>query len=184
MPGIAAYMPRLTAAVATLTVLYCGIVMVLATPLLRLTYGEQFTGAAIITQLVAAYYVIAAVGSGFGVALKAAGRMRQLWALRAASAVVSITGMVVLVNLFGVIGAGLAGIAACTTYIVGVTVTYRRLRKQMFAAASDSEHRSSPRVQGSVLHGCHQVDVRPAHHLPKGNRAGQAVGDEGAGGGV
>ncbi|MDQ4102496.1 MAG: hypothetical protein M3186_01810 [Actinomycetota bacterium] len=172
MPGIAAYMPRLTTAVVSLTVLYCGGMAILAVPLLRFAYGEQFIGAAVITQLVAAQYVIAAFGSGFGVALKAAGQMKQLWALRATIAVVSITGMIVFVNLFGPIGAGLAGIATATTNIVGVTVTYRRLRKQMLAA-SDSE--PPPREQAHALPGWQHAGVRPAHHLPKDDRAGPAV---------
>jgi O-antigen/teichoic acid export membrane protein len=139
IPGFAAYTTRLTSAVVALTVLYCGIVAVFAVPILRLTYGEKFTGGAVITQLTGADYVIMAFGFGFGVAMKAAGQMRQLWVMRAVSAAVAITGVIVLVNSFGLTGAGFAAVAAGAAYTGGVTVAYRRLRKRMSAAPSDSE---------------------------------------------
>ncbi len=143
MPGLAAYTLRLTAAVVALTALYCGIAAILAVPMLRLTYGEKFTGAAVITQLVAVDYIISAVGFGFGVALKAAGQMRQLWALRAASAIVSLTGIIVLTNSFGLTGAGLAAVVAGAAYTVGVAVAYRRLRLRpaVYFPAGGRHHR-------------------------------------------
>lgn len=183
MPGLAAYTPWLTAAVVALTALYCGIVAFLAVPLLRLTYGENFTGAAIITQLVAAYYIIVAIGFGFGVALKAAGQMRQLWAMRAVSAVVSITGLIVLANLFGLTGAGLAAVAPGAVHTVGVTVAYRRLRKRMLVGASGTVPTSATRVSSMLspdgIAGCSAAD-----YLPEGDRAGPAVrtGSESANG--
>ena len=92
MRGLADYTPRLTGAVLAVTVLYCGGVAVFAEPILRLTYGEEFAGAAVVTYLVAGQYVLMAIGFGCGVAMKAADQMRQLWTMRAFSAVVSISG--------------------------------------------------------------------------------------------
>ncbi len=139
IPGFAAYTTRLTSAVVALTVLYCGIMAIFAVPILRLTYGEKFTGGAVITQLTGADYVITAFGFGFGVAMKAAGQMGKLWVTRAVSAAVAITGVIVLANSFGLTGAGFAAVAAGAAYTGGVTVAYRRLRKRMSAATSDSE---------------------------------------------
>ncbi len=99
---------------------------ILAEPTLRLAYGE-FTGAPVITQLVAAQYVRYAIGFGCGVALKAAGQMRQLWVMRTAGAADSITGLIVLARSLGLIGAGLASGGADT---VGIMVAFRRMRRR------------------------------------------------------
>lgn len=167
MPGLAAYTPRLTAAVAVLTILYCGAVAILAEPLLRLTYGEEFTGATIITQLVAAQYVLLALGFGVGVAVKAAGQMRQLWAMRAASAAVSIVGVIVLANAFGFTGAGLASIVAGGAYTLGVAVAYRRMRT--------AAPRSSTPVAGLAPRGVHER--HPAVPDPPGQTIRRFDGD-------
>jgi O-antigen/teichoic acid export membrane protein len=150
IPGLAAYTLRLTATVVALTALYCGIVAIWAVPILRLTYGDNFTDAAVITRLVAADYLITAVGFGCGVALKAAGQMRHLWAMRAASAAVSITGVIVLANLFGLTGAGLAAVATGAAFTVGITVAYQRLRRGILAAASGTAAMCSEEGNTSV----------------------------------
>ncbi|MGH3822601.1 MAG: hypothetical protein ACRDRA_07140 [Pseudonocardiaceae bacterium] len=129
IPGLAAYAPRLTAAVVTVTVLYCGLVAVFAEPVLRLTYGAEFTGAVTVTRLIAGQYVLLALSFGFGQAVKAAGRMRQLWATRAVSAAVSITAVIVLAQAFGLIGAGVASVTAGGAYSLGVAIAYRRMRR-------------------------------------------------------
>jgi O-antigen/teichoic acid export membrane protein len=144
MPGLAAYTPRLTAAVVVLTVAYCGAVAVLAVPVLRFTYGESFTDAAVVTQLVAIEYIIVAVGFGYGVALKAADQMRFLWLVRTATAIVSISAMIVLVNSFGLIGGGLAGIVSSATYVVAVAIGYHRMRRCPSPDATAIRKTSSP----------------------------------------
>lgn len=148
MRGLAAYTPRLTAVVVAVTVLYCGVVAVLAVPVLRLVYGEQFTGAGVITQLVAAAYILIAVGFGYGVAMKAAGQMRRLWALRAVSAAVSITGVIVLASAFGLTGAGLATVSAGVTYTVGLIITYRQMcRRALIGQADEGRSARCARVR-------------------------------------
>lgn len=139
MPGLHAYARLLTASVVALTVGYCGAVAVLANPVLQLTYGAAFTGAAVITQLVAIDYMIAAIGFGFGVALKAAGQVRRLWAIRAASAVVSIAAVTVLAKSFGLTGAGWAAVVTSLAYTAGVIAGYRRMRKHPPAGVSACE---------------------------------------------
>jgi len=127
MSGLATYIPRLTAAVLTVTTVYCGMVAILAAPILRLVYGEQFAGAVIIVRLVAVQTVIGAAVAGCFLALKAADRLEQLWLIRTATAVVAITSALVLATSFGLTGAGLASVLNTVTYMVGVTVAYRRL---------------------------------------------------------
>jgi len=138
MRGLAAYTPRLTAAVVMLTIVYCGAVAVLAVPVLRLTYGGSFSDAAVITQLVAIDYTIAAIGFGYGVALKAAGQMRRLWLIRAASAAVSITSVIVLVNSFGLIGAGWASVVTSGVYTACVAIAYRRMCRRHSPGATEA----------------------------------------------
>lgn len=130
MPGLMSYTSRLSLTVLGLTSAYCGLVAVLAEPMLQLVYGANFTGAAAITELVAAQYVLFAIGFGCGVALKAAGHMRQLWTMRMISAVVSITGVIVFASSFGLIGAGLASVVTGGTYTLGIVVAFIRLRRQ------------------------------------------------------
>jgi O-antigen/teichoic acid export membrane protein len=127
MSGLTTYTPRLTAAVLTVTTVYCGMVAILAVPILRLVYGEEFAGAVIIVRLLAVQAVVAAAVFGCFVALKAADRLEQLWLMRAATAVVAITSALVLATSFGLTGAGLASVLTIVTYMVGVTVGYRRL---------------------------------------------------------
>lgn len=127
MRGLATYTPRLTAVVVVPTILYCGVVAVLAEPILLHVYGEEFVDAAVITQLVAIQYVLFAVGFGYGVALKAAGEMRQLWVVRMTSAVLAVTGVIVLANVFGLTGAGVASVVVGGMYSVGVIIAYRRM---------------------------------------------------------
>jgi len=128
MAGLAEYAQRLTAVIVAVTVLYCGGVAIFAEQVLRLTYGEEFTGAVTITRLIAGQYVLLALSFGFGQTAKAAGRMRQLWATRAVSAAISITALVVFVHVFGLVGAGLASMMAGAAYSTGVIVAYRRIR--------------------------------------------------------
>jgi O-antigen/teichoic acid export membrane protein len=139
MRGLADYTPRLTGAVLTVTVLYCCGVAVLAEPLLRLIYGEEFTGAAVVTRLVAGQYVLIAIGFGWGVAMKAANQMRQLWTMRVCSAGVSITGVIVLASRWGLFGAGLASIVAGGVYTVGVAVGYQRMRGRAAGRSNEIE---------------------------------------------
>ncbi|HET8643292.1 MAG TPA: hypothetical protein VFM37_15245 [Pseudonocardiaceae bacterium] len=127
MRSLVAYAPRLTAAIVTVAVLYCGLVAIFAEQVLRLTYGEEFTGAATITRLIAGQYVLLALSFGYGQAAKATGRMRQLWASRVISAVVSITALITLAREFGLAGAGLASMTAGAAYSAGVMVAYRRV---------------------------------------------------------
>lgn len=150
MPGLHAYAQRLTASVIALTVAYCGVVALLANPVLQLTYGAAFTGAAVVTQLVAIDYMIAAIGFGFGVALKAAGQVRRLWAIRAASAVVSIAAVTVLAKSFGLTGAGWATVVTSLAYTAGVTAGYRRMRKHPPAGVSACEATGHQRIRQST----------------------------------
>lgn len=127
--GLSAYAPRLTSGVLGLTVLYCGCIALFPEPILRLTFGPDFTGAATVTRLVAIQYVLLALGFGFGVALKAADRMRLLWALRGMTVVVSVSATLLLTSWLGLLGAGIASCVAGAAYAIGVTVGYRRLMR-------------------------------------------------------
>jgi O-antigen/teichoic acid export membrane protein len=136
MSGLTTYTPRLTAAVLTVTTVYCGMVAILAVPILHLVYGEEFAGAVIIVRLLAVQAVVAAAVFGCFVALKAADRLEQLWLMRTATAVVAITSALVLATSFGLTGAGLASVLTIVTYMVGVTVGYRRLLRAGLRAPS------------------------------------------------
>lgn len=129
MPGLAAYAPRLTATITAVTVVYCGLVAVFAEPLLRLTYGAEFTDAVTVTRLIAAQYVIVALCFGYHQVVKAAGMMRQLWVMRVVSAAVSITVMLVLTNLLGLTGAGFASVVTGAAYTVGIAFCYLAMRR-------------------------------------------------------
>ncbi len=127
MSGLRAYTVRFTVAVLALTVTYCAAVMILARPLLRLIYGQQFTGGTIVTQLIASQLVVTAIGLGCDIGLKATGQMKQLWTTRAVTSVVSIISVAVLPIWFGLTGAGLVGVLAGMAYTLGVTIAYRQV---------------------------------------------------------
>jgi O-antigen/teichoic acid export membrane protein len=156
--SLAHYTPRLTAAVLAVTVIYCGLVAAFAEPLLRLTFGPEFVGAAVITYLVAGQYVLMALGFGFGVAMKAANQMRHLWALRTFSAVVSISGVIALASWLGLPGAGLAGVVAGGSYTIGVSIGYWRMRRRLLAestlgnAGGATERRTGRHGRGAGRH--------------------------------
>jgi O-antigen/teichoic acid export membrane protein len=99
----------------------------LAAPLLELAYGPPFGPAAGLAAFVAAQYVLYSAAFGFGVAIKAADRMRLLWVVRAVTAVVSISAVSVLVGWGGLLGAGSAAVVTGATYAVGVLAGYRRM---------------------------------------------------------
>lgn len=147
VPGLAAYAPRLTAVVAAVTLLYCGLVAVFAEPLLRLTYGEEFTGAVTITRLIAGQYVILAICFGFHQVVKAAGLMRQLWVTRAVSGTVSIAAVIVLASEFGLAGAGFASLVTGGAYLAGIAIAYGMIHRNGFAHGEDkTAHSASPRT--------------------------------------
>lgn len=127
IPGLANYTKRLTAVLLTATAVYCGMVAILAVPIVRLLYGKEFAGAVTIVRLVAVQTVIAAAAAGCFAAMKAADQLQQLWLMRIATAVVAITSALVLATSFGLTGAGLSSVLAAATFTVGVTVGYRRL---------------------------------------------------------
>jgi len=147
--GLKAYTPRLTAAVTAVTLLYCGTVAILAGPMVRLVYGAGFDGAVLITQLVAVQYMLSGVAFGCGIALKAAGYLKQLWLVRGVGAVVSITGLLVLTRLFGLPGAAYAGIAAAGVYLVAVMLAYQRT----VAQASPRPAHAAPTARRSAVPG-------------------------------
>lgn len=127
IPGLANYTKRLTAVLLGATMVYCGAVALLAVPIVRLLYGEEFAGAVTVVRLVAVQTVIAAAAAGCFAAMKAADRLRQLWFMRIAAAIVAITSALVLATSFGLTGAGLSSILTAATFTVGVTVSYRLL---------------------------------------------------------
>ncbi len=127
-PGLRRFTVRLTAVVVAGTVLYCGAVAALAEPLLGLVYGPAFVPAATVTVFVAGQYVLYSVAFGAGVAMKAAGRMKALWVVRAVNAVITLSGVAVLASLGGLDGAGIAAVVAGGVYAAGVLTAYRMAR--------------------------------------------------------
>lgn len=125
--ALASYARSLTFVVAVVTVIYCAVVAVFAESLLLVVYGPEFVDAATITRLIAVQYVLMALSFGFGQAVKAAGRMRQLWLGRAFSAVLSVVAVVVLSAEFGLLGAGVASVTAGLAYSLGVAIVYYRM---------------------------------------------------------
>jgi O-antigen/teichoic acid export membrane protein len=111
------------------TIVYCGLVALLAEPLLRLAYGAGFADAATVTRIVALQYVIYSLSFGWGTATKAADRMRRLWAVRMVSVVVSVAAVVVLTRDQGTAGAAFAGVATACVYSVGVVLAFRSVRR-------------------------------------------------------
>lgn len=164
--GLAAYASRLTAVVVVLAVVYCGTVALLAVPLLRVIYGASFTDAALVTVLIAVSYIVAALHFGFGQALKAAGQLPRLWFVRAISAAVSIIAMVVLVNAFGLIGAGWASIATTSTYTAGVLILYHRTcRRATLVNGAHREYHQPPDTAA-------RIDGPTAEYITSGVREG------------
>jgi len=117
---------KLTAAVVTLTAVYCGSIALLARTLLPLTYGPEFAGASIITTLTAISYVISSLYVGYCVALKTMQQLRRLWILRVVSAAASIAATVLLAQSWGLVGAGYASILGASVYATGALILYRR----------------------------------------------------------
>jgi O-antigen/teichoic acid export membrane protein len=123
--GLNRFVVRLTAVVAVGTALYCATIAVLAEPLLRLVFGAPFEAAATVTVLVAIQYVLYALAFGAGVGMKAAGRMKELWVVRAVTAAITIAAVAVLASRAGLLGAGIAAVIAGAGYAAGVLVAYR-----------------------------------------------------------
>ena len=149
-PGLGRAARRLTAAVGGVTLLYCATVAGLAGPLLALAYGEQFLPAAGLTAFVAAQYVLYSTAFGFGVAIKAADRMRLLWAVRMVTAVVSIAAVSLLAAWAGLVGAAAAAVLTGATYAAGVLVGYRRMWRNQPA---DPSGRPAPAGSSTISTG-------------------------------
>lgn len=131
LPGLSSYATKLTMGIVAMTVLYCGAAAALAVPLLTLSYGAEFAGAALVTYFVAGQYAIYALCFGWGIAMKTAGAMRLLWTVRLVSVVVSVTSVITFTSLWGLSGAALAGVVAATAYSTGVLTGSRRLAKHL-----------------------------------------------------
>ncbi|MDQ1398686.1 MAG: hypothetical protein QOK20_618 [Acidimicrobiaceae bacterium] len=105
---------------------YGVVVAVAGGRLLRLLYGAQFGRYGLLATLAAVQYVIYALVFGQGIALKAAGRMRRLWRIRALIAVLSLTSVFALVRLLGTNGAGWGGVATAVYYTAGIWWLYHK----------------------------------------------------------
>jgi len=123
-PGLRRFAVLLTAAVSGVTVLYCGVVALMAEPLLRLVYGAPFAPAATVTAFIAGQYALNSLSFGAGVAMKAAGHMKALWVVRICSATITIAGTAVLASVAGLTGAGVAALIAGLAYSGGVLIAY------------------------------------------------------------
>lgn len=159
IPGLRSYTPRVTFAVLALIVTYGAAVALLAGPLLQRIYGQQFTAGTIVTQLMAAQYLLIALGLGCDIALKAAGQMKQLWRTRAVSAIISIVCVIVLPTWFGITGAGLVGILSGLAYAVGVALAYRQLcRRGILDEVGDGRHYAKPEAAVSATRNAPEAD--------------------------
>lgn len=116
---------RLTGGAFACIALYGTAVGATGEKILRLVYGDSFAEFAPLVALASVQYMLAVLVFGQGIALKAAGRMRLLWRARALVAVASLISMVVLVSLFGTIGAGWAGVCTGGYFAIGVYAVYR-----------------------------------------------------------
>jgi O-antigen/teichoic acid export membrane protein len=124
-PGVRAYVPKLAAAVVALTSVYCGGVALMAAPLLRLTYGAEFAGAAtVVTILTAISCVIMSSSVGYCIGLKAVQRLWPLSVVRLVGATIAIGSTVVLAESVGFVGVGYASIFAEGVYAVGIVGLY------------------------------------------------------------
>jgi O-antigen/teichoic acid export membrane protein len=102
------------------------VVAVAGSRLLRLLYGPQFGRFGLLATLAAVQYVMYALSFGQGIALKAAGRLRRLWRVRAVVALASLSSVFVLVRWLGTDGAGWGGAATGVYYSAGVWWLYHR----------------------------------------------------------
>lgn len=142
--GLRRYTRGLNAVVIGLATIYCALVATLAGPLLVLIYGPAFAAGATITRLVALQYVIFALGLGSGVALKAAGNIRQVWLARLLGAIASVSGLIVLTLSIGLTGAAIAGLGAALVYSLGLLIGYHRLCTRQ--PATPTTRQASPRT--------------------------------------
>lgn len=106
--------------------LYGAVVIVAGRQILSAVYGSEFARFAPVAFLGAIAYVLFGLIFGPIVALKAAGRMRRLWRVRAGVAVGSLASMVLLVRWLGAAGAGWTGLATTVYFAVAVLSIYRR----------------------------------------------------------
>lgn len=104
---------------------YGALVALAGRQLLTLVYGHEFARFAPVAALVAGGYSLLGAVFGFGVALKATGKIRRLWRARVVVAVLSLSSMVVLIRWFGLMGAGWAGIVTGCYFAVAVFLVYR-----------------------------------------------------------
>lgn len=170
MDGLARYARLLTIAVLTVTIAYCGAIALFADTALRLVYGPEFEGAATITRLIAAQYVLVALSFGFGQAVKASGQMRLLWASRAVSAVLSIASVIILARTFGLFGAGLASLMAGCAYSVGVFIAYAVVRRSFLGGQHVPENPGTRQVTDEIA----RTISRPSERPPSTIQAGPA----------
>jgi len=117
---------RLSAMASVGVTAYGLVVAVFGSLMLRVLYGPQFASYGLLATLAALQYVVTAVILGHQVALKAAGRLRRLWRIRALMAIASLISTYVLVEALGTVGAGWAGVVACLYYSAGIWWLYRR----------------------------------------------------------
>jgi len=116
---------RLTAGTALCVALYAAVVAVAGSRLLSWLYGAGFGRFGPLVTLAAVEYVVLVSVFGQGIAVKAAGRMRLVWAARLGVAAASLISMVVLVRWLGLIGAGWSAVATGFYYATAVYLVYR-----------------------------------------------------------
>lgn len=93
--------------------------------LLRVLYGDEFVRFAPLTVLIALQYVLVVSMYGQGIALRAAGWMRGLWAARLVTSAASVATLVVLFHWLGLNGVGWTGAATGAYDSLAVYLFYR-----------------------------------------------------------
>ena len=125
---------RLSAGATVAIAAYGVLVAVGGRTVLEALYGPGFGRFASVASLASVGYVVLGTAFGPGIALKVTSRMRSLWRARVVVAAISLTSVVVLVRLLGVIGAGWASVVTPVCFAFAVLRIHRRQLPQPAAS--------------------------------------------------
>lgn len=127
-------------AAGVVSILVVGVIVVIAgAPLLRLTYGPEFSRYWPATDYFALAFLITCVGLGPILILKTTRNTRLLFRVQLISVVISIPAVSVLAVIFGVTGGALAAIASGTAQVSGMLYYSHKVRKKLFESGEDPE---------------------------------------------
>ena len=126
LTSLRSFARRLSIVTTCCVAVYGILLAVLAKPLLRLLYGQEFVGFYLFAILAAVQYAVTVTAYGQEIVLKVTGWIRQIWPVRIVTTALSIVTLVLLVKWFGLTGAGWAGVATGAYDAIAIYLVYVR----------------------------------------------------------